>query len=136
MNNPSSMPSASGSHLNYTPSNRNRNSTRITEDLINLLPDPEDDDDEDFDPFANLGKQRERSSQAFSVRAPPMSTVNKNAAPRESRDFGSYSKEEIQLQEKMAPPSTTKNKGRPNFDFSEKPKQAKPPVEVKIQTTL
>jgi len=134
MNNPSSMPSASGSHLNYIPSNRNRNSTRIIEG--NLLPDP-DDDDEDFDPFANLDKPgRERSSQAFSVRAPPLSTAHKNAAPRESRDFGSYSKEEIKLQEKMAPPSTTKNKGRPNFDFSEKPKQSKPPVEANIKSTI
>jgi hypothetical protein len=89
--NPSSMPNSSGSHLNYTPSNRNRNSTRITEDILKALPDPEDDDDdEDFDPFANLDKPgRQRSSQAFSIRA-PMSTVNKNAAPRQSRDFGSY----------------------------------------------
>ena len=96
MNNPSSMPSASGSPLNYKTSNRERNSSRLTEDLINLLTDLKD--GEVVDSFANLLKpEREKSSKAFSVHPLSVSTLNKNGEPQESQEFFSYNKDEIQF---------------------------------------
>ena len=90
------MPSASGSPLNYKQNNKERNSSRLSEDLINLIPDLKD--EELVDSFANLLKpEREKSSNVFSVHPLSVSTLNKNGEPQESQEFCSYNKDGIQF---------------------------------------
>ena len=80
------MNGRTGGPLNYTPNNRNRTSTRFFEDATQQEQQDDQDESSDEDLFANLDKQRDRSSQAFSINLRPGPPgPGKNIV---SRDFG------------------------------------------------